>query len=173
MRCPAAVSRERYLYALSLFVDPIIWSFSTDGGYTFYPAYEIRNNPQGVLAFPQSIIVTELGQVPGTGLVWKVASYAPNSVISSLVIRPWYAGLLSGNSYRIGLSAQGPNVMPYDHFGDINTDASFQMWDKPIPREWFFAYRPLASTVPLDTTQGVTYPGNNTYPGSGLYPGNS
>lgn len=157
--------------ALSLFVDPTIWSFSTDGGYTFYPAYEIRNNPQGVLAFPQSIQVTELGQLPGTGLVWKVTSYAPNSVISSLVIRPWYAGLLSGNSFRIGLSAQGPNVMPYDHFGDINADAAFQTWDKPIPRDWFFAYRPLASTTPLDTTTEGTFPGPTTYPGSGLYPG--
>jgi hypothetical protein len=159
--------------ALSMFVDPIVWNFSTDGGYTFYPAYEIRNNPQGVLAFPTSIDVTELGQLPGTGLVWRVVSYAPDSVISSLVIRPWYAGLLSGNSQRVGLATQGPNVMPYDHFGDINADASFQLWDKPIPREWFFAYRPLATTTTLGTATGGTFPSSTTYPGPSLYPGNS
>jgi Carbohydrate binding domain len=158
--------------ALSLFVDPIVWSFSTDGGYTFYPAYEIKNNPQGVLAFPQSIVVTQLGQLPGTGLVWKVVSYAPNSIISSLVIRPWYSGLLSGNNFRVGLSAQGPNVMPYDHFGDIANDAAFQTWDQPIPRDWFFAYRSLTSAA-LATVTGGTYPGNMTYPDENLYPGSS
>lgn len=158
--------------ALSLYVDPIIWSFSTDGGYTFYPAYEIKNNPQGVLSFPLSISATQLGQVPGTGLVWKVISYAPNSIISSLKIRPWYAGLLSGNALRVGLATQGPNVMPYDHFGDINNDAAFQTWNKPIPREWFFAYRPLGIPTPI-VTSGGTYPSNSTYPSDLLYPGNS
>jgi hypothetical protein len=34
---------------ISLYADPIVWSFSNDGGYTFTPAYEIRNNPSGVL----------------------------------------------------------------------------------------------------------------------------
>lgn len=158
--------------ALSLFVDPIIWSFSTDGGYTFYPAYDIKNNPQGVLSFPQSVIVTQLGQLPGTGLVWKVTSYAPNSTISSLVIRPWYSGLLSGNNFRVGLSSQGPNVMPYDHFGDIANDAAFQTWDQPIPRDWFFAYRTLTSTALISSTGG-TFPGNTTFPAENLYPGSS
>jgi hypothetical protein len=158
--------------ALSLFVDPIIWSFSTDGGYTFYPAYEIKNNPQGVLAFPQSITVTQLGQLPGTGLVWRVVSYAPNSIISSLVIRPWYSGLLSGNNFRVGLATQGPNLMPYDHFGDIANDASFQTWDQPIPRDWFFEYRSLAQPA-LTSLTGGTYPSNTTYPAANLYPGSS
>lgn len=133
---------------LSLFVDPIIWEFSNDGGHTFYPAYDIRNNPRGVLAFPTSVSVSQFGAKPGTGLAWRVRSYAPNSVISSLAIRPWYAGMLSGLTHRVGLATQGPNVMPYDHLGDITQDARFQLWSKPVPQSWFFAYRSLAATTP-------------------------
>lgn len=127
--------------ALSMYADPIVWYFANDGGYQFQAAYEIRNNPNGVMTFPLSSPVTNLNQKQGTSLVWRVVSYQPGSSISSLVIRPWYAGLLSGITHRTGLMATSPNVMPYDHFGDIRKDSRFQTWNLPIPRSWWYQFQ--------------------------------
>lgn len=126
---------------LSMYVDPITWSFSNDGGSTFYPAYDIKNNPHGVFSFPQSTVVTQLGLVPGTALVWKATCYMPGQYIASLVIRPWYAGLLSSVLRRIGLGVSGPNLMPYDHTPPIEQDPSFQVWSSPIPQNWWYQFK--------------------------------
>lgn len=155
---------------LSLFWDPIVWEFSTDGGYNFYRAGPIRNNPHGVLAFPTSVVITDINQRPGNALVWRVTSYAQNSVVSGLVIRPWYAGMLSGLTHRVGLATQGPNLMPYDQYGDIRDDARFRMWDKPIPQSWFFAYRNLARQAAAGSYQApvekpLTMPESIVIPG--------
>lgn len=45
---------------ISVFEDPIRWEFSNNGGKTFWPAYGIRNNPNGVLTFPSPPMVKEL-----------------------------------------------------------------------------------------------------------------
>jgi hypothetical protein len=130
--------------ALSLFADPIVWSFSNDGGQNFYNALDIRNNPNGVLVFPDGVKVnsaTTVSGTPGQSLVWRVISYARGSNVSSLTIRPWYGGLLSGITHRTGISAGGPNVMPYDHYSSIEQDARFRTWSKPIPQEWYYQYR--------------------------------
>jgi hypothetical protein len=127
--------------ALSMYADPIVWYFANDGGYSFQAAYEIRNNPDGVMAFPTSSPVTNLNQKQGTSLVWRVISYAPGSTVSNLVIRPWYGGMLSGITHRTGLMGNGPNVMPYDHFGDIRKDSRFQTWNLPIPRSWWYSFQ--------------------------------
>jgi hypothetical protein len=129
--------------ALSMFVDPLVWSFSNDGGVTFYPAFDIRNNPNGVMSFPSSTVVTSLGRQPGTSLVWRVLSYAPDRIISNLVIRPWYAGLLSGVLRSVGLGTSGPNLMPYDDAPLISQDASFQVGSGPIPQSWSYSFRQL------------------------------
>lgn len=126
---------------LSMFVDPIVWSFSNDGGFTFYPAYDIRNNPNGVLAFPSSTVVTSIGRTPGTSLIWRATSYAVDRVISSLVIRPWYAGLLSGITQRVGVGMSGPNLMPNDQTPPLNQDPAFQVWSNPIPQPWWYQFR--------------------------------
>lgn len=138
---------------LSLFADPIVWSFSNDGGLNFYNAYDIKNNPYGVQVFPEGIILTattsttQVGANPGQSLVWRVVSYAPNQKISALTIRPWYGGLLSGITHRVGLAAGGPNKMPYDHYPPITDDARFQTWNKPIPQDWFYQFRILKRSV--------------------------
>lgn len=138
---------------LSLFADPIVWSFSHDGGLSFYNAFDIKNNPHGVLVFPEGVVVTATtgtavaGSNPGQSLVWRVISYAPNSKISSLTIRPWYGGLLSGITHRVGLAAGGPNVMPYDHYPPIDEDARFQTWHSPVPQDWFYQFRILRRSV--------------------------
>jgi hypothetical protein len=162
---------------LSMFIDPIVWSFSRDGGYIFYPAFDIRNNPNGILLFPNNIPFVDQNQKPGTSLVWRVLSYAPRQTLSSLVIRPWYGGTLSGVNYRPGLVATGPNVMAYDHFGAIENDSRFQTWNSPVPRSWWYKFRVMNRTqtgapVPPDLT-GTLYPSTTVYPDPDLYPGGS
>lgn len=157
--------------SLVLYADPIVWSFSTDGGFTWYPAYEIRNNPTGVLVFPTTSFAQSIAQQPGTALMWKAISYRPGSIISSLVIRPWYAGLVSGITHRAGLVASSPNVMMFDHYGDIRNDARFKTWSSPIPREWWYAYQILqrSSAIPTAGASPI-YPSDTLYPSETLYP---
>jgi hypothetical protein len=130
---------------LSLFVDPIVWSFSNDGGLNFYEAKDIKNNPNGVMLFPEGVAVTvdtrEVASQPGQSLIWRVISYAPGQKLSSLTIRPWYGGLLSGITHRVGLATGGPNVMPYDHYPPIDQDARFKTWSKPVPSDWYYKNR--------------------------------
>lgn len=159
---------------LSLYSDPIIWSFSNDGGFTWYPALDIRNNPYGVLAFPPTVAVTDPAQQPGQSLMWKVESFAPGATVSSLVIRPWYGGALSGITHHVGVSAGGPNVMPYDHYPPIEQDSRFQTWSKPIPQDWWHKYRILSRTregLDYGVKNLATYPSDTLFPADNLYPG--
>jgi hypothetical protein len=158
---------------LSMYYDPIVWSFSNDGGVTWYRALDIRNNPNGVLAFPPSLVVTNPDQKPGQSLVWKVESYAPGATVSSLVIRPWYGGTLSGITHHVGVAGGGPNAMPYDHYSDIRKDSRFQTWNSPIPQDWWHAYR-ILRRAQLDTDAGRAnisiYPADDLFPADNLYP---
>jgi hypothetical protein len=126
---------------LSVYVDPIVWYFSNDGGANFFPAYDIKNDPHGVMSFPEQNFSQSYDQNFGQALVWRVISYAPDSMVTSLVIRPWYAGLLSGITHRLGAFSGDPNVMPYDHYPDIQSDSRFQVWHNPIPEDWWYHYR--------------------------------
>jgi hypothetical protein len=132
-----------FVDTLSMFIDPIRWYFSNDGGVVFYPALNIRNSPNGALLFPTSTAVVDPSQVPGTSLVWKVVAFAPGCNVSNLVIRPWYGGALSAISHQIGLGGAGPNIMPYDQYSDLRNDARFQAWNKPIPQAWWYQYRTI------------------------------
>lgn len=160
---------------ISLYADPIIWFFSNDGGTTFIPAYEIRNNPAGVLVFPQ-INAVNLVQKPGNALVWRAVSYRRGASVASLTIRPWYGGMFSGIDHRAALTPVSPNLMPYDQYGDIRKDARFQTWNLPVPRSWWYRFQilervptPGPSTDPLPEQPG--YPGDAVFPGSNVYPG--
>lgn len=143
-----------YVDTLSMFIDPIVWYFSHDGGYTFFPALDIRNNPNGVLMFPPATLITDNAQVPGKALVWKAVAYAPLCNISHLVIRPWYGGVLSAISHQVGVSGGGPNVMPYDQYTDLRRDARFQVWSKPIPQSWWYQFRTIKPPQPDPTPVG-------------------
>jgi hypothetical protein len=136
-----------FVDTLSMFIDPIMWFFSNDGGYSFYPALNIKNNPNGVLLFPASTEVIDPAQMPGTSLAWKVLAYAPECNISHLVIRPWYGGALSSISHQVGIGG-GPNMMPYDQYTDLRSDARFRAWSKPIPQSWWYEYRTIHPPTP-------------------------
>lgn len=159
---------------LSLYVDPILWYFSVDGGVTWLAALDIRNNPMGVLAIPSPAQVVSPSQQPNNSIMWKAISYAPDTHISSLVIRPWYAGTLSGITHNVGIANGGPNVMPYDHYGDIRKDSRFQAWNKPIPQDWWHSYRVLRTAgqeAPPILDDSWMYPSETNYPADDLYPG--
>lgn len=154
-----------FIDSLSLFDDPILWEFSRDGGENFYPALDIRNNPTGVLVFPDDGPGAEKSM-----LRWRVTGYAPGIHISSLSLRPWYEDIGGGASSREGLQGAGPNLVPVDHYPPITTDARYKAWAEPIPEDWTYAYRkfllsqsqrpvpPSPEVVLPDTLTGVDEP---------------
>ena len=152
----ATSSDTWYMDTVGLFHDPIVWEFSNDGGHSFQPAFDIRNNPQGVLLF-RTPDLSNSANPPQNRLVWRVSAWGPDAWVSHLTIRPWYQGLTQGVPVRSSASQQGPNVNPYDHYSPIEQDPRFRVWSKPIPRDWWFAYRDLdPSRISDITTQWIT-----------------
>jgi hypothetical protein len=125
---------------ISLFNDPILWEFSNDGGTTFYPVFDIRNNADGVFTFPDADV---LDPSPGfsTKLVWRATGYYAGAWVSSLLIRPWYTGLSLGIPHREAIQYGGPNQSPWDDYPEIHEDPHFMLWDLPIPQDWWFRFR--------------------------------
>lgn len=129
-----------YADNIALFEDPILWEFSNDDGATWWPALDIRNNPRGVLIFPNSLSPSPDDP---TGLRWRVTGFRPGLHISALDIRPWYAETVFGIPRREPGVSGGPNIQPTDHYPPIEDDAYFKQWSDPIPQDWFFNYRQL------------------------------
>lgn len=112
---------------ISMFDNPIVWSFSVDDGDSWFDAMEIRNDPNGVLTFPDE----------GIELKWRAQVYRPGASISALSIRPWYLGMLAGQTPSHGMAQSGPNLSPVDLFPAVENDSMWQQWDNPIPRWWY------------------------------------
>lgn len=129
-----------YVDNISLFEDPILWEFSNDDGATWWRALDIRNNPNGVLIFPNFYSPSLTDQ---TGLRWRVTGYRSNLHVSALDIRPWYAETAFGIPTREAGVSGGPNIQPTDHYPPIADDPYFKQWSLPIPPDWFFVYRQL------------------------------
>jgi hypothetical protein len=149
-----------YTDNISVFEDSIVWEFSIDGGASWWPGYDVRNNPDGALLFPPA------AQGAGTQLCWRVQGWRPNLTVGSLAIRPWYGVHPAGVRPRPAGIGHGPNVNPLIYYPDIHQDPRWQMWDLPIPQDWFFAYQQLLlshttyqspaapATTPPDTVVG-------------------
>ncbi|MCW2930046.1 MAG: hypothetical protein JWM19_1008 [Actinomycetia bacterium] len=120
---------------ISVFDDGLLWQFSNDGGQTWYPAYDIRNDPRGVLPFPPA----QPGQ--GTRLMWSVAASYPGLTVSSLAVRPWYASWPHGILPRAAGVGHGPNLAPLDHYAPVEDDPRWQLSSSPVPEDWFFGTR--------------------------------
>lgn len=127
-----------YLDSIVLYHDPLVWEFSADGGANWVPGNDVRNNTQGAVMFAP----TQLTGQPATQLMYRVTAWAPNTWISHLALRPWYKGYARGVSAKPP-SPVGPNLNPRDEYLPIEQDPHFQVWDLPIPREWWFAFRKL------------------------------
>jgi hypothetical protein len=133
-------SDEWFIDNLSLFEDAIVWEFSNDGGTTFWPVYDIRNDPHGVFIFPVS---ASAAPSAGRGLVWRATGYRPGLHLSAVAIRPWYGSLNLGIPCREPGVSGGPNLNPTDHFPKVADDPRWQAWHEPIPQDWWFRYRQL------------------------------
>lgn len=131
---------EFYVDNIALYEDPIVWEFSNDDGTNWWPAYDIRNNPDGVLLFPDLVPET-LDITSNLNLHWRVSSYRPSVRVSGLFIRPWYSTLQLGVPTRDELNHGGPNISHYDQYPSIYDWAPFKVWDRPIPQDWWFVYR--------------------------------
>lgn len=129
-----------YVDNLSLFVDPLLWEFSNDGGQDWWPVHDIRNNPDGVFLFPNEYAET-VDPGEGTTLMWRVSGHAPNLILNWLYIRPWYSTLRLGVLPREGLEHGGPNLSPYDQYPSVRDHPLFKTWHKPIPQDWWFFFR--------------------------------
>lgn len=121
---------EWFVYSFALFDDSILWEWSNDGGVTFHPAIDVRNNDSGVLRFSQ----------PGCGLRYRVTCYRYNTAINMMKIKPWYQGRVLG---RHATPQRGPNMSVFDDDIPIQDDPDFTTWTNPVPREWFARYKSL------------------------------
>lgn len=103
-----------HVHRIALYDSPVAWFFSNDDGDTWWQALDVRNNPSGVLIFPESFTP----EVPGTGrtLRWKARLYRENAVINALHIRPWYGTRAKTVEPTHGLDALGPNQSLLDIF---------------------------------------------------------
>jgi hypothetical protein len=128
-----------FAQSVALFWDPVTWAFSCDGGLTFWNAGDIRNNPRGVLLFPYKL-------TNYNNLVWRVTSFSGDVTINNLTIRPWYAGMPQGIPPRPTQLPVGPNLVPSDHYGPIDRDPKWMVWNKPIPRSWWFNFKKTSLT---------------------------
>lgn len=136
----AATQDSWYVDTFSAFEDAIVWEFSNDDGETWWPVYDIRNNPRGCFIFPPPVSPTVSS---GTKLMWRVTGYRPNLHITDLAIRPWYGAFALGYPNKIPGVSGGPNLSPTDHFALVENDPRWQQWDQPIPQDWFYDYRQM------------------------------
>jgi hypothetical protein len=148
---------------ISVFEDSITWEFSNDGGVTWYPAYDVRNNPRGVVTFPAA------QQGAGTQLKWRLTAYRPGLSVSALAIRPWYVTWPRGIMPRPAGIGHGPNLSPHDHYAPIEQDPRWQLSSSPVPDSWFFSVRQaLAVTSPGSDFPGPPQPPPDVVLGAGL-----
>lgn len=134
-----ATSDVFYVDNLSIFNDPIMWEFSRDNGQTFWPVWDIRNDPNGVFLFPEG--ADQQAATGGSALVWRVTGARENLSISALQIRPWFDSVMMGMPSKYSVQKGGPNLTPLDQNPDVSDDPMFKVWHKAIPQDWFYIYR--------------------------------
>ena len=119
-----AITSQQWLISEFGFIDEsIFWEFSNDGGNTWCGAYDIRNNPYGILNFPT------IGNI----IEWRATGYRTNMSISALRIRPIYLG--TKQAAQLGISI-GPNNCIDDFSPDILSDPLFEVGVNPVLKSW-------------------------------------
>jgi hypothetical protein len=127
-----------YVDNISIFNDAILWEFSRDSGQTWWPAWDIRNDPHGAFVFPDGD-----QSVPGGGsqFVWRVTGAASDLSVSALQVRFWFDSLMMGIPFNRTLQHGGPNLTPLDQYPDVTDDPMFKAWHGAIPQDWWYIYR--------------------------------
>jgi len=133
-----ATSDVWYVDNISVFNDAIMWEFSRDNGQTFWPVWDIRNDPHGVFLFPDGDQQAPTG---GSSIVWRVTGAAPDLNISALQIRPWFDSVMMGMPTKYTVQKGGPNLTPLDQNPDVTDDPMFKAWHQAIPQDWWYIYR--------------------------------
>lgn len=172
-----------YVDSLPIYNDAIMWEFSRDGGQTFWPVWDIRNDPNGVFVFPDGDHL-----VPGQGsqFVWRVTGAAPDLSVSALRVRFWFDSLMVGSPTKRTLQHGGPNLTPLDQHPHVEDDPMFKAWHNVIPQDWWYVYRQwvrqhaqtptitqrgyLPDTLPVGVDEGSpAAPSTNIMPDSIVY----
>jgi hypothetical protein len=81
-----AYRNQWMMNAISVFDDGLLWEFSNDGGSSWVPAYDVRNNYTGLVTF----------RSPSNSLKWRCTMYRQNVGIDLIDMRPWYQYKLGG-----------------------------------------------------------------------------
>jgi hypothetical protein len=174
-----------YVDNISVFNDAIMWEFSRDGGQTFWPVWDIRNDPNGVFLFPDG---DEQDVTGGSALVWRVTGAAPDLSVTALQIRPWFESVMMGMPAKYTVQKGGPNLSPLDQNPDVTDDPMFKVWHNAIPQDWWYIYRqwlrsqitptpvPQRSFLPDTVPEGVNEgspeaPDTSIMPSSFVYTG--
>lgn len=173
-----------YVDNISIFNDPIMWEFSRDGGRTFWPVWDIRNDPNGVFVFPDGDHSAPGG---GSNFVWRVTGAAANLAVSALQVRFWFDSLMQGAPFTRTAQHGGPNLSPLDQNPDVSDDPMFKAWHNVIPQDWWYVYRQwvrqhaatptitqrafLPHTLPVGVDEGTPQaPARRILPTSIVYP---
>lgn len=133
-----ATSDVFYVDNISVFNDAIMWEFSRDNGQTFWPVWDIRNDPAGVFLFPDG---DEQAATGGSAIVWRVTGAASDLSVSALQIRPWFDSVMMGMPTKNTVQKGGPNLTPLDQYPDVSDDPMFKVWHRAIPQDWYYIYR--------------------------------
>jgi hypothetical protein len=118
-------SRDAFhVHKIGLYESPISWFFSNDDGGTWWEAIDVRNNPFGVLMFPE---ITSDDPLPTDGKVlrWRARFYREGAAINALHIRPWYGSHTRTVESAHTMESLGPNQSIYDN---MPTTADHPMW---------------------------------------------
>lgn len=135
--------------SLAIFTDPVVWEFSRDGGANWFEALDIRNDPRGVLVFPD---LDPGDQTGGTQLRWRVSGFAPNLSLSSLVVRPWYSSLLGSVPHLDAVQSAGRSSSLADYYAPTTEDPFFRQWSNPIPQWWWLAAKAWRNRTDVQVT---------------------
>ena len=93
-----------HVHRMALYDDPIQWEFSVDDGASWWMAPGVRNDPNGVLTFPE----------PGNDLRWRCTFRKEGAHISALHIRPWYRHPAMGFAHDLEIA--GPTHSAWDAY---------------------------------------------------------
>lgn len=96
-----------HIHRVGLYDSPVAWSFSNDGGVSWWQAVDVRNDPYAVLIFPDN--PDEVGITVGRTLKWRAQIFRADASINSLYIRPWYGSRSRTTEPYFGLDSLGPN----------------------------------------------------------------
>ncbi len=119
IRQQGAVQDEYLVHKFGLYDDPISWSFSADGGATWWSAPGVRNRATGVVMLPQI----------GREFRWRADFAQAGASVSALAVRPWYGSRRFTAEGNHDLDQSGSNQSGWDNYPSL---AQHPLWKTPL-----------------------------------------